>query len=936
MVIRSARLLLLVWSCAALGEPRAGFLHTPPAELPPNTDYKLEGSLTGDGLSTVSVKLRVPGRAYESIALELQYGDLYRAIIPGDRIVPPAIEYYIEGTTKLGEVVTLFGTGFKPIRVTVPGAAPVEPRPAEPAPEPPVEARPEPPKLKCVKTKRGKKCVEEPVAENKPEPPETNEPPPEPVKTEPKRQAEEPKPPKAEPRRASEEPRRAPDEPKPAAKSEGKPVKAEPPRRRSELEEELAVYGAEETGAVVQKVEDGGGRSVLNATVLTQAQLKQLGVRYVFEALDLVPGLTVSRDVQGTFKLGVRGIRSEPDVLFLLNGQRLNAFYDGKALAQLPIDTLERIEVVRGPATADIGLGNFTAVVNLVSNRQQGLRASANAGLYSAFDGHLSAAKTFGGLTLFGDADVVSQQGARRPIIRDGLDTSTPTTPEKFTNDQRFLVNAGLGVSYESDGLGKLTLQGRLLTERRAAYVGRFDAVGNDSQLDWLVVQAQLGWERRLGDAGKASARLWFDRQATTRAWQLTPDGYQFRAAMADTLFPDGAFEEQRVTQLGLGLDGRVDFTLPAKNTLTVGIGGGFETLTDYALLSNYVPLSSSAQYRPGALERGVNLDRSEVAYPTVGANGVRGQAADRVGIGLFLFDTWTPFEALTVQGGLRFDLTQLPSQVDGAFVGRTFVPSFGPRLGIALAPIKPLVLRANYGRAFRVPTVQELSESAINSDFNQGRFVGNPRLTGAYVDAVELGFEWLQSLGDARLRLKGLGFFNRFTNPIAMVDSTGNLAPYVNRTEGVQTFGLEGEARLELQARAAVWLNSSWFRAEDLGAAANGRLLTDQPQLRLNAGFSLPLGPWLTFDVIVRHASERRSNARTPLEQRRRYALPPTLLVGAQLRTEPLFDRLELILIGQNVFDLQWADDAARPDRMPGAVPREPVQVFATIRVSL
>jgi outer membrane receptor protein involved in Fe transport len=931
-VIRSARLLLLLWSCVALGEPKASFLHTPPAELPAGVEYKLEGSLTGEGISTVSLKLRVPGRAYESIALELQYGDLYRAIIPGDRVVAPAIEYYIEGTTKLGEVVTLFGTGFKPIRVGVAGPVTAEPKPVEPAAEP--ELKPESPKLKCVKTKKGKKCVEEPapVGETKPAPIDpAPEAPPEPARPEPRR--EEPKVAKAEPKRVDEA---RPPRGEPRGGDQPKPAKAEPPRRKSELEEELAVYSAEETGAVVQKVEDASGRSVLNTTVLTQAHLKQLGVRYVFEALDLVPGLTVSRDVQGTFKLGVRGLRSEPDVLFLLNGQRLNAFYDGKALANLPIDTFERIEIVRGPATTDVGLGNFTAVVNLVSNRQQGLRASVNAGLYSAFDGHLSAAKSFGGLTIFGDADVVSQQGARRPILRDGLDTSTPATPEKFTNDQRFLVNAGLGASYESEGLGKLTLQGRLITERRAAYVGRFDAVGNDSQLDWLVVQAQLGWERRLGDAGKASVRLWFDRQASTRSWQLTPDGYQFRAAMADTLFPDGVFEEQRVTQLGLGLDGRADFVLPAKNVLSVGISGGFETLTDYALSSNYVPLSSGAQYRAGALQRGVNLDGSEVGYPTLGANGVRGQAADRVGLGLYAFDTWTPFEVLTVQGGLRVDLTQLPAQVDGAFVGRAFVPSFGPRLGIALAPVKPLVLRANYGRAFRVPTVQELSESAINSDFNQGRFVGNPRLTGAYVDAVELGFEWLQSLGDARLRLKGLGFFNRFTNPIAMVDSTGNLAPYVNRTEGVQTFGLEGEARLELQARSAVWLNSSWFRAEDLGAAANGRLLTDQPQLRLNAGFSLPLGPWLTFDVIVRHASERRSNARTPLEQRRRYVLPPTLLVGAQLRTEPLFDRLEIIVIGQNVFDLPWADDAARPDRMPGAVPREPVQVFATIRVSL
>lgn len=931
---RALCLLLLLAPCFALaGDPKVGFLHTPPAELKPGADFTLEGSLTGDSLSTVSVKFRAPGKAYESIALELQYGDLYRGVVPGDRITPPAVEYYIEGTTKLGEVVAIFATAFKPVKVTVPGTVPVEPKEPKPDaspyedPKPPPPAEPAP-KPKCKKTKKGKKCDEDP-------------PPPEPVEKKPPPD-EKPPEPKPEPKPVEAKPVEKKPEPRPVEKPSEKQVekkpndKPEPPRKRSELEEELAMYSAEETGAIVQKVEESSARSAWMPTVLTAAQLKQLGVRYVFEALDLVPGLSVSRDVQGTFRVGVRGLRGEPDILFTLNGQRLNAFYDGKALANLPIDTFERIEIYRGPATAEVGLGNFTAVINLVSNRQQGLRASFLGGMYGAFDGHLSAAKTFGGFTIFGDGDVATQQGAKRAIIRDGLDTTTPAVPEKFTNDQRFLVNAGLGASYETDGIGKLTLQGRLLSEQRAAYVGRFDAVGNDSRLDWLAIQAQLGWERRLGEGGKIAARLWFDQQTTNRLWQLTTDGYQFRANMAETLFPEGVLEEQRVGQRGFGLDVRAELPLPAKNRLAVGLNAELQTLSEYALSSNYVPLSSGASFREGALARGVNVDGSQVAFPTEGPPGNRGAAADRVGFGLYAFDTWAPFEALTLQAGIRFDFTQLPAQTDGVFTGKTIVPSFGPRVGVALAPIKSIVLRGNYGRSFRTPTPQELAETAINSDFNQGRFVGNSKLEPAYVDSVELGGEWVQSLGDARLRLKGLGFFNRFTNPIAMVDSTGNLAPYVNRPQGVQSFGLEGEARLELLSRSAAWLNSSWFRVEDLGAASNGRLITDQPQLRVNAGFSLPLGPFLNFDVILRHASERRSDARTPLEQRRRYLLPPTFLVGAQLRTEPLFDRVELVVIGQNVFNLDWADDAARPDRMPGGVPREPLQIFGTIRVSL
>ena len=57
-------------------------------------------------------------------------------------------------------------------------------------------------------------------------------------------------------------------------------------------------------------------------------------------------------------------------------------------------------------------------------------------------------------------------------------------------------------------------------------------------------------------------------------------------------------------------------------------------------------------------------------------------------------------------------------------------------------------------------------------------------------------------------------------------------------------------------------------------------------------------------------------------------------MLVGAALRTEPLFDHVELAVVGQNVFDFDFADDVPRPDRIPSGVPREGVLVFGTVKV--
>jgi outer membrane receptor for ferrienterochelin and colicins len=191
-----------------------------------------------------------------------------------------------------------------------------------------------------------------------------------------------------------------------------------------------------------------------------------------------------------------------------------------------------------------------------------------------------------------------------------------------------------------------------------------------------------------------------------------------------------------------------------------------------------------------------------------------------------------------------------------------------------------------------------------------------------------------LQAIGEARLRLTGQAFYQRFHLPIAGIDANGSSTPFTNRSGGIQTFGAEGEARLELSRRSSLFLNVSFFRGEDLALPVTARLLTDVPQARFNAGVSLPLGRWLTCDVVFVWASERRGTARSPLELLRRYTLPGHAIVTAQIRTERLLEFLELSVTGQNVFSQEYADDAPRQDRMPHGVPREGVMVFGTARV--
>ncbi|HYO73640.1 MAG TPA: TonB-dependent receptor plug domain-containing protein, partial [Archangium sp.] len=173
-------------------------------------------------------------------------------------------------------------------------------------------------------------------------------------------------------------------------------------------------------------------------------QIRALGARTVADVLDVMPGLTLSRDVQGFHHAAIRGLRNDAEVLFLLNGQRLNNFFDGKALLNLPVENLERIEVIRGPGSALYGAGAFLGVVNIVTQRAEGFLASVSGGgfpkledrLATTFDGHVSGAHSFGRFKLFGDADLWHQVGDSIPIETDARKPSARwvtmfTTPRK-------------------------------------------------------------------------------------------------------------------------------------------------------------------------------------------------------------------------------------------------------------------------------------------------------------------------------------------------------------------------------------------------------------------------------------------------------------------------------------------------------------------------
>ncbi|MCP3164343.1 TonB-dependent receptor plug domain-containing protein [Myxococcus qinghaiensis] len=964
-------------------------LHSAPAKAQANLPLRLDGTLVeGSRILEMYVRYRGPGEPFARVLMERQYGDLYRGVIPAEHMVPPGVEYYVEGLTADGERIPIFQTAARPARVFVAGevsATASRPGPSEPpvsisaderpptrAPPPERTKAPPPPTNSASDDSMAALTADlpsdvpppKPASRDTRTPPPSREPPPptrgstttsrdtaassrEPATRESPRATRETPPreaattrdaPVREPVASRESSREAATrESSSSRESSATRESAPPPAMRSELEEDMALYSAEDTLALATRHEEKVRKVPAIAASFGREQISALGARTVADVLDVVPGLTVSRDVQGFHRTAVRGIRNDAEVLFLLNGHRLNNFFDGKALMNLPVENLERIEVIRGPGSALYGAGAFLGVVNIVTDTSDGVRTAVSAGGFPEKDdrlavtvnGHASAGETFGDLRLFADADVWSQSGDSNVIDNDGLDDEAISQglrdvedPAGKTRDDRFLLNLGGGATYVMGDAGRLGASVRFLTENRTALMGLFDTVAEDSELKWNVLMADVHWERAIGTSVLLRARAGFDQQSTDRLFQITPTNFR-TGTEANQLFAEGLRERTSISVRSLtgGVD--ADIALSPNNRLSLGAVVEQQSLGDYTYETNY---TLDARVRPEGFTAPEGLtDLLGLAD---------GAVSKRLIVGFFAQDQWTVVNPLTLTFGVRVDATQLPT-VDGTgtITGTSFVPSINPRVGLVFSATDALVLKALYGRAFRAPTLQELVERIPDTDYNQGRFEGNPRLQPSTVDTFELGADLIQSAGEARVRLRANAYLELFDSPIVPVDTSGNIVPLRNRELGVRVYGIEGEARLEASKRANAWFNASISRAQDMELPSQSRLLTDTPQARFNAGVSMPIGAWVNFDVVVRTGAERRNNSRSVLELVRRYKIPAYSLITAQIRSEPIADIWEVSLVAHNVFDHDLRDDVPRPDRVTNSLPREGMSGYLTVR---
>ena len=129
-------------------------------------------------------------------------------------------------------------------------------------------------------------------------------------------------------------------------------------------------------------------RTAAAISVVTAEQIRRSGARNVPEALRLVPGVHAARIDANRWAITARGFngRYANKLLVLLDGRSLytpltsGVYWE---VHDVPLEEIERIEVIRGPGASLWGANAVNGVINIItraSDETVGQRASVNAG----------------------------------------------------------------------------------------------------------------------------------------------------------------------------------------------------------------------------------------------------------------------------------------------------------------------------------------------------------------------------------------------------------------------------------------------------------------------------------------------------------------------------------------------------------------------------
>lgn len=651
-------------------------------------------------------------------------------------------------------------------------------------------------------------------------------------------------------------------------------------------------------------------------TVISRDEFMRYGWQTVAEALTSVPGLYLSSGRDYLYA-GVRGVSLPRDVnsrvLLLIDGHTMNNPWSAAGhldeLLAIPVEAVERVEVIRGPSSSIYGSNAFLAVVNIISRRSDAEAAAAPTQI--VVDGSASTLKRFrsaqvarhrfdNGIELALRGVEVNAPGpdvAFADMTRPRLNRPQPTASGGLTTGTDYERGYGVGAQASWSGA---SVQLHWADRSKGLPAAPDDAIFNDryNSLRDAHGYAEASYRLELFEQ-VAVARVYYDQFRHREFRHRDPTDWE-----AGRWISEDPYTVSEGNDDAWGGELQATLRLGRRDALVVGVEFQSHTLTQPTYELDSVTGDRLEETVRGGLRDAVGKTKPVEYWNTA----------------LYAQNDLALLTSMHLVLGLRYDYHSLFSKLDGlASAGQ----GFSPRMALVYAPLPELSVKLMYGEAFRNPSVLE-------AYYDDGASIcGNPRLKPERVSTVELAGLWAAS---GVLSFSGSLFYTRMRDLLAQqavdacYEGSGPRLLFVNR-RSVVLFG--GEAGVTARPIAGVTLYGALgaWQGQQADATAS-RPLPNSPPLVATLGAAVPL--W--EDRLIGSARARLMTQRLNWTLDVKQPESSYLLIDAALTLRRLLAGLYATLAVSNALDSHYRDPVTSSETIPTAMPQDGISALIKV----
>lgn len=573
--------------------------------------------------------------------------------------------------------------------------------------------------------------------------------------------------------------------------------------------------------------------------VVTGKELKEKNQTYVDQSFRKLPGVFIDRKdgvagMSDTFaSVYLRGMPNASETLVLMNGQPMNN-YEGKVQWwSIPMENIDRVEVVKGPFSSLYGGGAMGGVVNIITKADASL-VSATYG-YGSFNSQLmSAAHGFkvGDFTYSITARTLEMDDPER----------MSTTWNAGTNN--IPITAADGTTSYIQGYTK-------------------------EKVKTSALSANMTWDMTTESA--------LDLRLTHAEYKLDPDA----TVNYDGNYLSDSYREHATNTCGVSY----------RNADLENV----EILFNAGLTDNYKDLyiwnnNSQDSVRPNShynagLQSNFTLGRhilslgtdwNQGRMSTVDEGSTTASTDDKTSkgklrtLGLFAQDQWSIIQQVTLYTSARYDHWKAyDAATNSSMYGTPIDESsntddhVSPKVSLVYCPDKLTAIRASAGEAFRGPSLWEAFRYARGNRFTS---IPNPDLKPEIVRSYEVGatrniFTYFD--------LGATYFVNRFEDMIydvyiPDVDGDGRDDKMYDNVGKAKSRGYELTFGFKPVKEVSIYANHTRIITriedvdnDDLADDIEGKMFTRIPKYTYNIGANVEYGPVFS-NVEARYVGDR------------------------------------------------------------------------------